>query len=196
MTELEIQKFMENAIEKANAVQKATVNYEIAKTSAEMLSQADRKLMLVVGSSENDTLAGGFNIKASVETMEKINRILDDEFKSIMEKSMKTITEIFGKNNDQIKEEKKSIINEDFDKVVDEMINSMDKDTINAIVAPVQQSEKKVKTTEIISDEQLKKEYFVNKKKISKIAEEYNVAASALYKRLENIRKSAKEGAC
>lgn len=198
MNEIEIQKFMDDAIDKANAIKKATVDYEIAKTSTEMLAMNDRKLLLIVGSPGFNDLPGGFNVKASPETIKKITELLNEEFRTTMHNAMKTIKGIFGeKENDQteVKEEHKSIINKEFDAVVDEMIKSMDEDTKKAIVAPVQQ--KKIKTNEVISDEQLIKENTINKKSVAKIAEEYNLPASALYKRLEAIRKkNAKEGAC
>lgn len=48
-------------------------------------------------------------------------------------------------------------------------------------------------TTDVISDEKLREEYFKNGLKVREISEKYDLAPSGLYKRLENLKKEIKK---
>lgn len=190
-----IEKFMNEALEKANRVNLATRKYEIAKTSIEMLETNDRKLVLIAASPAFGSLSGGFNLDCPDDLREEITQMLKAYYENAQKKAFEEIRSIFGtelktegKEEEQTKTKKehKSIINEEFDAVVDEMIKSMDEETKKTIVAPVQQ--KRIFSKNLIDDETLKKEFFDNGKTVKEIEAEYGVSWKALYKRLDKIR--------
>lgn len=108
-----------------------------------------------------------------------------------------TLAAAVNRKNEEAKP-KKNFINEDFEAAVDKMIAESKKDNApekeqKPEVAPVQQ--KRVFTKDIISDKDLKKYYFKDGMTIKEIAVLVGVNESALYKRIEAMKKQQADNA-
>lgn len=209
---------MEKALAQAEKLQANVKKYEFARASCEMLEESDSTIVIQIKKKDSEELMELLplpeaKIQKIVNTIRSMYQSEIDEAEKEVQSVIKSHESIIESQEDATKHDevvirqngkdvkvdcsalaakKKSFINEDFEAAVNDMIAESKQPIVTKKeqkpeVAPVQP--KRIFTKDIISDKDLKQYYFKDGLTVKEIARAAGVNESALYKRIEVMKK-------
>lgn len=207
-----VEKLLEKAIEKAEAIQAAAKRFELARTSKEVLGEDATKLNVKIKLCNQDEECL-FLLEPPKEKTKKImeflKEIYDEELKEVEGLVKDLMSEMPKEHRERKNSCRKSTIakgatNEEIKKLANQGLThkqiadmtGMKANTVSHRLAYInknngvvrRQQKAKTYTKGLISDAELEEMYFRQGLTVKKIAEKYNVNPAGLYKRTEALK--------